>query len=37
VDLESLRLATLLDWLADALKELFGICQEVETPQPFFL
>jgi hypothetical protein len=32
-----LRLATLLDWLADALKELFGVRREVRAPQPFFL
>jgi putative transposase len=32
-----LRLATLLDWLADALKELFGVYREVQAPQPFFL
>jgi putative transposase len=37
LDLEALHLATLLDWLADALKELFGTCHEVEAPQPFFL
>jgi hypothetical protein len=35
--LEALNLATLLDWLADALKERFGVCHEVEAPQPFFL
>jgi len=34
---ESLPLATLLDWLADALKERFGFLREVEAPQPFFL
>jgi putative transposase len=36
LQLESLHLATLLDWLADAIKERFGVCHEVEAPQPFF-
>ena len=36
LQMESLHLATLLDWLADALKELFGVCQEVQAPQSFF-
>lgn len=37
LQLERLHLATLLDWLADALKELFGVHREVQAPQPFFL
>jgi putative transposase len=37
LQLEALHLATMLDWLADALKELFGVCHDVQTPQPFFL
>jgi putative transposase len=34
---ETLYLTEMLDWVADALKELFGVCHEVEAPQPFFL
>ena len=37
LQMESLHLATLLDWVVDALKEIFGFRQEVEAPQPFFL
>src|SRR6202035_2717538 len=32
LDSEALHLATLLDWLADALKEGFGTCHEGEAP-----
>jgi len=35
--LGELHLATLLDWLADALQELLGTRHEVEAPQPFLL
>jgi putative transposase len=37
LQMEALHLGTLLDWLVDALKELFGVCHDVEAPQPFFL
>jgi hypothetical protein len=37
LQMETMHLQTLLDWLVDALKEMFGVCHEVETPQPFFL
>ena len=33
----ALYLAEMLGWLADALEELFGVRDEVEAPQPFFL
>jgi len=37
LQMDSLPLEALLAWLADALKERFGVCHEVEAPQPFFL
>jgi hypothetical protein len=37
LQMDLLYLAEVLDWIADALKELFGARHEIDPPQPFFL